>query len=242
MKKGSILFLSLILFIMFNASAKAGLTVIGTAGYDSDGSGFVENHEHYKLIWDDDNNGNSVVWLDYVAKSTNWSFQMAWAAGLGTELAISLYDGYTVEWHGDWRLPFTADGPLEFGYDGTTAYGYNVINSEMGHLYYEELGNLGQYDTDGNTYPNWEGAFDPGDFDNLRYRYAYWSGTEHSDNTGLAWRFYMKSGLQLINAKINNDHGVAIHNATVSSVPIPGAIWLLGPGLLGMVGFRRTLC
>jgi hypothetical protein len=28
---------------------------------------------------------------------------------------------------------------------------------------------------------------------------------------------------------------------TVSEVPIPGAVWLLGSGLIGIIGFRRKL-
>jgi hypothetical protein len=35
--------------------------------------------------------------------------------------------------------------------------------------------------------------------------------------------------------------GVVGGNVTVNVVPIPGAIWLLGSGLIGMVGIRRKL-
>lgn len=59
----------------------ATLTTIGTASYD-DGSGSA----NYNLIWDDNNNGNSVVWLDYTNALGYWSDQNAWTAGLDSAL------------------------------------------------------------------------------------------------------------------------------------------------------------
>lgn len=67
----------------------------------------------------------------------------AWADGL------EYYDSVRgVTWD-DWRLPTTVNGPWEFGYDGTTTGGYNITTSEMGYMYYVNLGNLGYYATDG---------------------------------------------------------------------------------------------
>jgi hypothetical protein len=59
-----------------------------------------------------------------------WSHAVAWADQLS-------YSGYN-----DWRLPTTVDGPYELGYDGTTTAGYNITSSEMGYMYYVNLGNL----------------------------------------------------------------------------------------------------
>jgi len=36
-------------------------------------------------------------------------------------------------------------------------------------------------------------------------------------------------------------YGAAIDNIRVGAVPIPGAVWLLGSGILGLVGIRRSL-
>ena len=47
------------------------------------------------------------------------------------------------------------------------------------------------------------------------------------------------------NNDTGNDHGLAIDNISftsgtvVSAVPVPGAIWLFGSALLGMIGFKR---
>ncbi|MBN2808381.1 MAG: VPLPA-CTERM sorting domain-containing protein [Deltaproteobacteria bacterium] len=41
------------------------------------------------------------------------------------------------------------------------------------------------------------------------------------------------------NLSLNISVGVANDDDNIGAVPIPGAIWLLGSGLLGMVGMRR---
>ena len=63
--------------------AQATLTVIGTAQFNGTGT-------EYNLIWEDDNNGNSVVWLDYCNTPAIWQNQTAWAVGLNNELVITL--------------------------------------------------------------------------------------------------------------------------------------------------------
>jgi hypothetical protein len=40
---------------------------------------------------------------------------------------------------------------------------------------------------------------------------------------------------------VSNDQVIGLNNVNVSSVPIPGAIWLLGSGLFGLVGARRRM-
>ncbi len=137
MKK--LFFCTIMMLLMMSGMAQATLTTIGAATY---------NGADYNLIWDDDNNGNSVVWLDYSSARADWDSQVSWAAGLGDALVINLFEGYTVAWDdSSWRLPTTVDGPGVYGYDGTTTTGYNITTSEIGHLFYEELGNLGVYDT-----------------------------------------------------------------------------------------------
>ena len=221
------------LFLLCVASmANAALTTIGTAGYD-DGSGVVD----YNLIWDDDNNGNSVVWLDYSNAATNWSAQNAWAAGLDSDLTYDIDAAYTVDWDdAAWRLPSTVDGPWVDGCDGTTTAGFNIISSEMGHLYYEELGNLGFYDTDGHWQPGW-GLNNTGDFNNL-IKNEYWSGTEYAEMSG-AWSFKLLNGDQDPYCKNFQMYGLAVRSGQVSAVPVPAAIWLLGSGMAGLAALGR---
>ena len=91
----------------------------------------------------------------------------------------------------------TVDGPFVWGYDGTTTGGFNITSSEMGHLYYTELGNKGFFATDGtNPQPGW-GLSNTGDFQNLNPNpNQYWSGTELATDTINAWFFSFFHGAQ----------------------------------------------
>ncbi len=229
---------------MMSGMAHATLTTIGTATY---------NGEDYNLIWDDDNNGNSVVWLDYSHNGSDWNYQVAWASSLNGEgvLTINLYDGYTVDWGTNlWRLPTTVDGLEVIGYEGdpdgdgnyTYTKGYNLTNSELGHLFYEELGNLGYFDTSGNGIDGERsGLNETGDFEEF-IDSKYWSGTEYAQDTTCAWCFDVTAGFQTAsNTKSASYYGLALRTGEVSVVPVPGAIWLFGCGLLGLAGIKRGI-
>ncbi|MFA5904067.1 MAG: hypothetical protein WC836_09005, partial [Desulfobacula sp.] len=208
----------------------AALTTIGTAQFNGTGA-------EYNLIWDDNNNGNSVVWLDYTHGKAVWTDQKAWAAGLNGALTYNT-PGYTVDFGvNSWRLPSTVDGPFVNGYTGTTTGGYNITSSEMGHLFYTELGNLGRYNTNGVSQSGY-GLMKTGDFDNI-VNSGYWSGTGYAAHPTYAWYFYMYLGYQDFIDKSGNAYGLAVRSGQVSTVPVPGAFWLLGSGLVGLVGLAR---
>ncbi len=211
----------MMVLLMMSGMAQAALTTIGTATYD-DGSGAKD----YKLIWDDDYNGQSLVWLDYTNDWDTWQHQRSWASGLDTVLDIHLNAGYTVTWDNDsWRLP-----------SGGDTEGYNSY-SEMGHLYYEELGN----------HQSNYGLNNTGDFEHLKAR-VYWSGmlSDYEDDenfTVCAWAFNMDQGSWFpINIRYDV-YGLAVRSGevSVSPVPVPGAIILLGSGLFGVAGIGRKI-
>ncbi len=87
-------------------------------------------------------------------------------------------------WNGNWRLPATLDGIWDPGTDGTTTAGYNITSSELGHLYYTELGNNALYDTGGVVNPI-HGLINKGDFDWLNIL-KYWSDTDNEMNETVA--------------------------------------------------------
>jgi len=213
------------LFCMTGFS-QATLTTIGTATY----AGL-----DYKLIWDDNNNGNSVVWLDY-SKTGNIR---SWVSGLDGNLTYNINPGYTVDWGNNfWRLPATVDGKYILGWDGTTTGGYNVTNSEMGHLFYEELGNLGYYAINGTRPQPGYGLNNTGDFDNLIASW-YWSGAAYAYFSTHAWGFNMNLGSQAASVRSTYGYGLAVRTGHVSSAPVPGAIWLLGSGIIVLAAMRR---
>jgi hypothetical protein len=207
------------------ATLTSNLKIIGTAQF---GGSDIE----YNLIWDNDNNYNSVVWLDctnYAHATNAWEEQMSWAAGLDSALTINLDEGYSVNWGANsWRLPSAGSSP---------DYGYNQAGTEMGHLFYNELG-LQNYPDRGNRYITTAELNDT-IFNKLVGGY-YWSATEYENKELLvAWAFNMAGGSMGSATKGNRLPGFAVRTGEISSVPIPGAILLLGAGLLGIAGIRR---
>lgn len=203
------------------APARASLTTIGTATY---------NGVDCNLIWDENNNGNSVIWLDYTNVEKTWSDQKTWAAGLDGQLTGISTPGWNLSWTDtDWRLPSAGENPVS---------NYDQTSTEMGDLYYNELG-LTRRDASG-AVPVTAGELNATNFDRLS-PVTYWTETTKTDNSAYAYSFSMATGLQDIKYKtdIYSGYGLAIRSGEVSAVPIPGALWLLSSGLLGLVVIRR---
>jgi hypothetical protein len=150
----------------------------------------------------------------------NWADANTWAASLN---AGSGFAGFT-----NWRLP--AADPTCNGGGG----GYNCTNSEMGHLYYTELGNT---------------EFGPltnsGPFTNMQAD-IYWSGTEFAPYPPDAWFFRFYDGVQYAFNKVNDCYAWAVRPglrsvpAPSTSVPASGTVSLIVLGVAGLtiVGMR----
>src|SRR3989344_6138087 len=110
------------------------------------------------LIYDTDLN---VTWLSNanVNGLMTWGNAMTWASNL------SYYDSVRNVTYTDWRLP-TSD----------TCGGYNCTGSEMGHLFYTELGGVAGQSIATTHNANYNL------FQNVQSD-VYWSGTEYAPDT-----------------------------------------------------------
>lgn len=231
-------------------TSEATLATIGQVNY---------NGSNYSLIYDNDSPFGSTVYIDYSHTSDLWGKQMSWAQSLNSAgtLSYTLNPGISVIWNSDWRLPNTKNGAPLYGFDGTNTSGTNITSSEMGHIYYTELGNKGIINTTGNYQPGY-GLKNSGPFMNLKSNW-YWTGTEYGDpsdvsffgahvynefgkGTGYnAWSFSYDEGTQLLGYMGGNDvaqYAMAVRSGMVFKavpVPEPTTTMSLSFGLAGMV-------
>jgi len=180
------------------------------------------------LIYDTDLN---ITWYDYTNSKDFWSNQMSWAQGLNV-------GGVT-----GWRLPSTVDGQFVFSLDGTGTGGYKNVNSEMGHLYYTELGNKAYYDVNGNFQPDF-GLKNIGPFTNLLPK-DYWSGTAYALINNEKWDFDFSYGYQGTSRDdiYTSYVAIAVHDGNVGNMAVPegeSSIWFTILCLAGILGLSRT--
>jgi hypothetical protein len=210
-------------------------------GRDLNGNGLFD--AYYDTVLD-------ITWLadaNYAGTGMTWDDANAWAAGLNIH-------GIT-----GWRLPTLA--PINgtsfdttFSNNATTDVGYADANgwtngsgtpvSEMGHMFYVNLGNLGRCtpnDADPGScevQDGW-GLTNSGPFSNIQF--LYWTDTKFGDFQ--AWTFQFNVGAQNAEGSgiLVDRFAWAVHEGDVgaSEVPVPAAVWLFASGLLGLMGVSR---
>lgn len=132
----------------------------------------------------------------------HWDAAMRWVRDFS-------FAGYA-----DWRLPTTE--PL--------CQGWHCTDSEMGHLWYVELGNVPFTMTN------------KGEFLNLHSvaEHPYWSSTVDPSDPNRIWGFNMNYGGQGTGTRRSDWYAMAVRDGDVGAVPEPsgGLLGLLGLGLL----------
>jgi hypothetical protein len=177
----------------------------------------------------------------------DWSTATTWASNL---------DPYNSNITG-WRLPDTnpvngATYDYGFAYDGSKDEGYNISAagsayegshaSEMAYMFYNTLGNLAPYDSNGSSQSG-GGLTNTGPFSNLRPA-GYWSATATEANH--AFVLYFDYGSQGSDATANPHAAWVVHDGDVGAavvpprdVPVPFWADPLLAGLLGSIGMSR---
>ena len=164
------------------------------------------------LVYDSDQN---ITW----AQNATMNGLMTWPE------AVAWADGLVLGDYSDWRLPTT---PVD------SIHAEPESRSEIGHMFYVNLGG-----TSNQRITNVHNAnFNL--FSNL-LDFAYWSGTENAQNTANVWYFNTVFGLSASNGNktTHRMYAWAVRDGDVTPVPEPGAAWLLGSGLLGLIAWKR---
>ena len=184
-----------------------------------------------QAVYDTDRN---ITWLadaNYAQTSgydadglMNWTAANAWAASLNI-------GGYT-----GWRLPTTLQPDPTCSHPSVSdSYGYNCTGSELGHLFYSELG--ATFFNSSLTGSNTAGL---ALFINIQSA-IYWSDTEYAPIPTAAWFFDTSRGLQEADLKGSDHYAWAVRDGDVGgagTVPEPSMIWLFSAGALAWSGTR----
>lgn len=159
-----------------------------------------------------------------------WDQAMQWAQNL------EYYDSVrNVTWT-DWRLPRIrpingTNYVSDFSVDGTTDRGFNTVsvNSELAHMYYVSLGNLGYAATDGSYPQPGYGLVSTGPYMNLR-PLAYWSESEYDPFLGHAWGFILLTGSQHAGVKdLETFYAWAVRDGDVGAPPVDPVVEITSP-------------
>jgi len=164
----------------------------------------------------------------------HWSQAKAWAAELS-------YGGYD-----NWRLPsanlMNPNNPC-YAYDGSCDQGYNNTTGELGHMFYNNLGNLGYWGADINFQPDYglinssftDATAGGGNISFLNtHSYYYWLDDDYVPTD--AWAFGANYGIQGTTGKGSVNGSWAVHDGDIgaSPVPLPAGIYLFLSGLVGL--------
>lgn len=225
----------------FSLTSVANATLISTSG----GQAFYDDVLNITWLADANfatTNNFGVSGIDGSGTMT-WDTANDWIAALNTASHLGF---------NDWRLPTLTPiaGGLTFDENssniGTTDIGRNIsltgtafagsTASELAHLFYNTLGNVSDFDANGNfTLACGGDCLDnTGPFSNVQ-NIAYWTNLEVDPTNARIFDFFV--GAQDIGVKDGDYVAWAVRDVT--AVPVPAAVWLFGSALMGLVGMRK---
>lgn len=176
----------------------------------------------------------NITWL----ADANMNGGMYWADANTWAANLSIVDNFNHITYDNWRLPTTLqpDASCSAQSTGGASFGFGCTGSEMGHLFYSELGGTAGQSILTSTDP------DLAKFSNLREG-LYWSGLENEDTPGYAdaWSFDFYVGHQDAIGQIYAFYSLAVSPGDVAAVPEAQtyALMLAGLGLIGWRARRR---
>lgn len=223
-----------LLFSLTTLNAEAALTPYTSAGenlvYSSVSNlTWTQDANLFKTLYDADNTlVNQIASVTPSYNDSYWGVQdinagdfnigngkMTW---WGANAFVNYLNSISYGGSSQWRLPTVGTNRLN---------GYYQSGSELGQLFYAEL--KGTY---GGTIPN------TSTFNNELLYSAHWSSTENV-LPGEAGTFRTYNGSQGFNYKDYLGYAWAVSPGQVTAVPIPGAVWLFGTGLVGLLSLKR---
>lgn len=210
---------------------------------------------------------DTVLGITWLADASYVDQNVPWSSALNLSMWLNPYESGIAGWRVPRTNPIdgtTGDDDL-VSYIGSEDRGFNVsapgtvyagsTASEMAHLFYNTLGNLSYCDPATSTMQTCSGPQDgwglsnTGPFSNIQDR-SYWSETPayiSPPQHEYAWTFVFATGDQAIVTTYVYDvlRIWAVHDGDVgtpiitSAVPLPASAWLLGSGLLCLLGLPR---